>query len=158
MSAPGSPTAPATPTAGRIATLLRACGRSLLGSRLIRTAGLALVAGIGIGVYARSSGGSERLEQGGWTAAVTSVSLIAAYVAGFAIRRALRLVLALAAAAAGVLVILQVSGVDVSASDVAAAAWEEAEKAEGLVRSWLPSGAASLVGLFFGMRRGKRGE
>ena len=150
---------PDAPRKGRrTAELARSCVRALAASKLNRAALLALVLGVGIGGYSAATDGSPELQQGGWTAALTSLSILAAYAVGFLIRRALRLALLLLGAAAGALAILKVSGVDVSFSDAAGYLSSKAGELEGWVKSWLPSGAGAATGLFFGLRRGKRDE
>jgi hypothetical protein len=153
-SSPPDPVQPRPPS--RAAELLRSCGRALAASKLNRAALLALVLGLGIGGYSAATDGSPQLQQGGWTAALTSLSILAAYAIGFLIRRALRLALFVLGAAAGALAILKVSGVDVSLSDAAGFLSARAGELEGWVKSWLPSGAGAATGLFFGLRRGKR--
>jgi hypothetical protein len=128
----------------------------LASSKLNRAALLALIAGVGIGVYATATDGSPSLQRGGWTAALTALSILVAYVFGFLIRRALRLAFALLGVAAGAIVILKASGVDLSVGEMAAFAREQGRELEGLVKSWLPSGAGAATGLFFGLRRGRR--
>jgi hypothetical protein len=155
-ASPLDPVQPRPP--GRAAELLRSCGRALAASKLNRAALLALVLGLGLGGYSAATDGSHELQQGGWTAALTSLSILAAYAIGFLIRRALRLALLVAGAAAGALAILKVSGVDLSLSDIAGYLSAKAGELEGWVESWLPSGAGAATGLFFGLRRGKRDD
>ena len=154
---PLPPTAPPRKPS-RTRELLRSCWRALAASKLTRAALLALVLGVGIGAYSAATDGSRSLQSGGWTAALTSLSILVAYALGFLIRRALRPVLALVGLAAGAIAILKVSGVDVSVFELAGYARDRAQELEGLVKSWLPSGVGGATGLFFGLRRGRRAD
>ena len=150
--------APAPRRRGRVAEALRACWRSLATSRLNRAAALALVIGLGLGIYAQFAEDAVGLGRGGWTTALTSLSILAGYSAGFLIRRALKLVLTLVGVAAGAFAIMKLSGVELSLGDVTSFLGDQAAQLEGLVKSWLPSGAGGGTGLFFGLRRGKRDD
>ena len=143
---------------GRMAEALRACLRALAASKLNRAAALALAIGLGMVAYAEFADGADSMGRGGWTTALTSLSILAGYSAGFLIRRALKLVLALVGVAAGAIVILKLSGVELSLGDITRFLGAKAAELEDYVKSWLPSGAGGGTGLFFGLRRGRHDD